>query len=98
MRVMLRMQMPADSANASMKNGRFGKIFAEMTERVKPEAAYFVATDGDRTGFVFFDLKDPSDIPAICEPLFIELGAKIDITPAMTADDVLNGFAKMVVG
>jgi hypothetical protein len=32
-----------------------------MLERLKPEAAYFFAENGERSGFLFFDLKAPSD-------------------------------------
>ena len=67
-------------------------------ERLKPEAAYFTAVEGDRGGFIVFDLKDPSDIPSICEPFFIELGAKCHLAPAMSVDDVQAGIAKAFPG
>lgn len=94
MRTMLKVQMSVDAANAAIKSGRFGKIMSSTLERLKPEAAYFTAVNGDRGGFIVFDLKHPSDIPSICEPLFSELGAKVELTPVMTPDDVQAGLAK----
>jgi len=34
----------------------------ESLGEVKPEPAYFAEENGKRTGFVFFDLKDTSDL------------------------------------
>jgi hypothetical protein len=47
-----------------------------------------------RTGYIVFDLKEPSDIPSIAEPFFQELGAKIAFTPVMNFDDVQSGLQK----
>ncbi len=94
MRTMLKVQMSVEAANAAVKDGRLGKIMSSTLERLKPEAAYFTAVNGDRGGFIVFDLKHPSDIPSICEPFFTELGAKIELTPVMTPEDVQAGLAK----
>jgi hypothetical protein len=98
MRVMLKMQIPVATGNAAITDGRFGKVFGAMLQRLKPEAAYLTTIDGDRGGYVFFDLQHPNDIPAICEPLFVELGAKIEIMPVMTPEDVQTGLAKASAG
>jgi hypothetical protein len=52
-----------------------------LLERVKPEAAYFGAENGQRTGYIVFDLKDLADIPVIAKPLFQELGAAVSLSP-----------------
>ena len=91
MRTMLKIQMSVEAANAAAKDGRLGKVIGATMERLKPEAAYFTAVNGDRGGFIVFDLHHPSDIPAICEPLFLELGAKVELAPVMTAEDVQAG-------
>lgn len=94
MRMMLKVQMSVDAANKAIKNGQLGKIMSSTLDRLKPEAAYFTALNGDRGGIIVFDLKDPSDIPSICEPFFHELGAKVELTPVMTPDEVQAGLAK----
>jgi hypothetical protein len=98
MRILMKFQMPAKAANAAIKDGRLGKVISSALERLKPEAAYFTAMNGDRTGFIVFDLKQPDDIPSICEPFFSDLEAKIELTPVMTADDVQAGLAKAFPG
>jgi hypothetical protein len=40
---------------------------------------------------MFFDMKDASDIPAIAEPLFAGLNAKVQLLPAMNAEDLRWG-------
>ncbi len=94
MRMMLKIQLPAETANAATKDGRLPRILSSTLERLKPEAAYFTTMNGDRGGFIVFDLQHPSDMPAICEPFFNELGAKCEMTPVMTVDDVKAGLEK----
>jgi hypothetical protein len=91
---MLKVQMSVEASNAAIKSGRLGEIMRSTLERLKPEAAYFTAVGGDRGGYIVFDLKHPSDIPAVCEPFFTELGAKIELAPVMTPDDVMAGLEK----
>lgn len=94
MRMMLKIQMPVEAANAAIKDGRLGKVLSSTLERLKPEAAYFSTVDGDRGGIIVFDLQHPSDIPSICEPFFHELHAKVELSPVMTPEDVQAGLAK----
>ena len=61
-----------------------GAILAEQ----KPEAAYFALEDGRRTAFLFLNLEDPSELPAIAEPWFLAFDAEIEAQPAMTAEDL----------
>ncbi|HET6275806.1 MAG TPA: DUF3303 family protein [Candidatus Cybelea sp.] len=94
MRTMLRVQFPVEASNAAIKEGRLMSVMASTMERLKPEAAYFTTVNGDRGGYIVFDLAHPSDIPSICEPFFTELGAKCELMPVMTPDDVQAGIAK----
>ena len=55
---------------------------------LKPEAAYFAADNGKRTGFIFFDLKDASQIPAVAEPWFLAFDAHVEFHPAMNLEDL----------
>jgi hypothetical protein len=98
MRMMLKMHIPVESGNAAIKDGRLGKVLADTLERLQPEAAYFTTVGANRGGYIVFDLKDPSDIPPACEPLFHELGADIELTPVMTPEEVRAGVAKAFPG
>ena len=99
MRTLLRFQVPTEAGNAAIKDGRLGRVIADVLDRLKAEAAYFTAMErGERGGYIVFDLKDPSDIPWVCEPLFLELNASVDLSPVMTPEDVERGVAKAMTG
>ena len=54
-----------------------------------------VSEHGKRTTLVFFDLKDPSQIPVICEPLFGGMNAEVELMPAMNAQDLQAGLSQL---
>ncbi|WP_344267419.1 hypothetical protein [Actinomadura napierensis] len=95
MRVMLRAQMDTQLGNEGIKSGSLPKAMQALIERLKPEAAYFTALDGNRTCTLVFDMQDSSQIPSIAEPLFQSLGAKIEIVPVMNLDDLQKGLAAL---
>jgi hypothetical protein len=63
-------------------------VIQAILEEQKPEAAYFVAEGGRRTGILIIDMKDASDIPRIAEPWFLALNASVEATPAMIPEDL----------
>jgi hypothetical protein len=87
-------QMDTEKGNKAIKDNALPGILKAAFDRIKPEAAYFGASDGMRTGFLVFDLKEPSDIPAIAEPFFQQLGAKVAFEPVMDFADVQAGMQK----
>jgi hypothetical protein len=95
MRMLLKAQMATDAGNTAIQKGTMGGTWEKVLGALKPEAAYFTVDGGKRTAFIVFDLKDVSDMPVAAESLFIELGASIDLTPAMTPDDLRKGLAKL---
>lgn len=95
MRMMAKISMPVEEGNEGIKSGSLPKVLQQTAERWKPEAMYFTAVDGKRTGFIVFDLKDASDIPPFAEPFFMELNAAIELTPAMTMEDVQRGLSSL---
>jgi hypothetical protein len=64
------------------------KTIESILADLKPEAAYFAADNGKRTGFIFFDLKDASQIPAVAEPWFLAFDAHVELHPAMNLEDL----------
>lgn len=91
MRMLVRVQMDTEAANQGIKDGSLPGVLQAMLERYQPEAAYFVANDGARTAYLFLDMADPAQLPSIAEPFFQALKAKIDVVPAMNADEVQRG-------
>ncbi len=88
MRMMLKVNMQTDRANDLARQGKLGSTIQSILADLKPEAAYFADDDGQRTGFIVFEMTDSSQLPAIAEPWFLTLNAKISIRPAMNPDDV----------
>ena len=92
MRTLLKITMPdLEAANRAISDGRIQKLFESFTKEYKPEDAYFYSEDGTRCASFLFDLKDPSQIPAICEPFFFALNAKVVFVPVMNAEELSKG-------
>jgi hypothetical protein len=80
--------IPVDAGNASAKAGKLGTTIQSILADLKPEAAYFTDDNGQRTAFLFLEMKDASQIPAIAEPWFLAFNASIEIHPVMVPDDL----------
>jgi hypothetical protein len=94
MRMMLRVTIPTEAGNAAIKSGRLPLVIGAAIEKLKPEATYFTAHEGERSAIFVFDMKDASEMPGIAEPFFMEFNAKIESTPVMNADDLKKGLAQ----
>jgi hypothetical protein len=88
MRCLLKVSIPVETGNAAMADGSLNKTIESILTEFKPEAAYFSEDGGKRTGFIFLDVKEPSQIPAIAEPWFLAFNAQVEFHPAMTVDDL----------
>jgi hypothetical protein len=88
MRFMLSFRVPPEEGNAAMKDGRFMSTFQSIVEEIQPEAAYFTEIEGARGGYFIINMDDTSQMPAIFEPLFLGLGATVQISPVFTLDDM----------
>jgi hypothetical protein len=88
MRFLLKVNIPVESGNAAAKAGTLGSTIQSILADLKPEAVYFTDSDGQRAGFIFLDMQDASQIPAIAEPWFLAFNASIDIHPVMIPDDL----------
>lgn len=93
MRVLMKVNMSTDEANALVRAGKLEETIQSILTDQKPEAAYFIADFGMRTGLIVVDMKDSSEIPSFAEPWFLALGASIELTPVMTPEDLSKGSA-----
>ena len=88
MRCLLKVLIPVETGNAAISDGSLPKTIESILADLNPEAAYFAEENGKRTGFIFFDLKDTSQIPAVSEPWFLAFNAHIELHPAMNLEDL----------
>ena len=88
MRFLVKARMDVEAANALASAGKLGSTIQSIVEDLKPEAAYFVADEGQRTAYLFLDMQEPSQLPAVAEPWFLAFNADIEATPAMIAEDL----------
>jgi len=95
MRTMLRWTVPAARGNEAVKDGSIAKTIESLMAQLKPEAAYFMAWEGQRSGMLVFDMKEPSQIPIIAEQLFMGLDAAVEFIPVMNADDLKKALSQV---
>lgn len=86
--MLLKVSIPTDTGNKGIADGSLISLIQKNLADLKAEAAYFVEEDGLRTGYIFFDMTDSSQLPAIAEPWFLGCNAKLTVRPAMNVEDL----------
>jgi hypothetical protein len=95
MRMLLKVSIPVDRGNEAAKSGALQRTIQSAMEALKPEAAYFYSDEnGRRSSIMVFDMEESWQLPKTLEPLFLELGAAVHVTPAMNSEDLQRGFAE----
>jgi hypothetical protein len=90
MRMLLRAVLPNEPANTMVRNGTLQSTMQKILADLKPEAAYFVATDsGERCGIIIFDMTESSELPNVAEPFFLAFNAQVTLRPVMTPQDLM---------
>jgi hypothetical protein len=88
MRFLVKLNIPVEAGNAAAKAGKLGTTIQSILADQKPEAVYFTDDKGQRTAFLFLEMQDASQIPAIAEPWLLAFNAGIEIHPVMVPDDL----------
>src|ERR1700757_5396297 len=70
MRFLVKVSFPVEAGNAAAKKDGF-KVIQTILEQQKPEAAYFIAEGGRRTGVLILNMNDASELARIAEPWFL---------------------------
>ncbi len=88
MRFLLKAEWPVEAGNAAIQDGSLSETLGAILDDLKPEAVYFLASNGKRTALLIVDMKDASQIPALAEPWFLAFKASVDVVPVMVLDDL----------
>ena len=88
MRILITFSMNPEKGDQLIKEGRIGETMGSILDELQPEAAYFTDVEGTRGGFLVVDMEDASQIPAVTEPLFLQVGATVHMQPVMTPEDL----------
>jgi uncharacterized protein DUF3303 len=95
MRFLVKANIPVEAGNQAARAGKLGATIQSILADLKPEAVYFTDDNGQRTAFLFVEMNDASQIPAIAEPWFLALNASIEIHPVMVPDDLARASGAM---
>ena len=88
MRMLLNVRMPHEPFNTLVRQGKAGAILGRILDDIKPEAVYFSEQDGKRGGTFLVEVKEPSRIPAIAEPFFLQFNADCRFHIVMSPEDL----------
>jgi hypothetical protein len=95
MRTMMKIKIDTEAGSRMIADGSMPQLMQETLGRLQPESAYFGPEGGTRTAFIVFDLKDPSQLPSLTEPLFSKLNAQVEMFPVMNQEDLQNGLQQL---
>jgi hypothetical protein len=95
MRMLLKAVMDTEAANEVALKGQLKDVIHQLVDQLHPEAAYFVADNGQRSCLIVFDMTDSSQIPVIAEPLFFGAKAQVTLVPCMNLEDLDRGLAQV---
>lgn len=87
MRFLMKVSFPVESGNAAARKDGF-KSIQTILQKQQPEAVYFLAENGRRTGLIVLNLEDASQIPEYAEPWFLAFNADIHLSPVMVPSDL----------
>jgi hypothetical protein len=88
MKMLMMVECPNEPFNSLIKAGTAGQVIERILASIKPEAAYFTEQDGMRGGIFLVDVNEPSDIPALAEPFFLNFNASCKFRIMLSAQDL----------
>jgi len=88
MRMLLKVKIPHDKFNAAVKDGSAGKKMQRILAELKPEAVYFTEHEGHRGAILIVDVAEPSRVPTLAEPWFLQFNADCEFHIVMSPEDL----------
>jgi hypothetical protein len=95
MRVLLNVEIDTMKGNEVIEAGRMGDVMQGILGKLKPEASYFYARNGNRAFTLVVDAPDNASLPSLAEPFWVQLGARVEATPCMNAEELAEGLSRL---
>jgi hypothetical protein len=86
--MLLTVTMPHEPFNTLARNKKAGKILERILQEIKPEAAYFTEQDGTRGAILVVNITDPSKVPSMAEPFFLNFNADCRFRIVMSPEEL----------
>jgi hypothetical protein len=93
--MMIKFAFPVEAGNTAIRSGKVERVFKQIMEELKPEAAYFFPEGGERAGLFIVDMTDSSQVADVAERFFFGLNARIEMVPVMSAEDLQKGLSNV---
>ncbi|HEY7109685.1 MAG TPA: hypothetical protein VH415_09675 [Nitrososphaeraceae archaeon] len=97
MRFIILAKIPTEDGNKMVQDPNFLKKVETYINKVKAEATYFFEVDGNRVASFVVDIENANEIPVVVEPLFSGMGARVEIHPVMSIEDLKKGIPQALV-
>jgi hypothetical protein len=88
MRMLLTVGLPHEPCNTLIKANKFAPLIKKILDEIKPEAAYFTEVDGRRGALLVVEVADPSRVPVLAEPFFLNFDAECQFRICMSPEDL----------
>ncbi|BAJ32135.1 MULTISPECIES: hypothetical protein [Kitasatospora] len=95
MRTLIVAEIDTEKSNELISSGKMPELMGEMLGKLRPEAAYFYPLNGHRGFTLVVDLARESSLVTTVEPLWLRMGAKVMVTPCMSADELRSGIEEL---
>lgn len=95
MRVILNIEIDTPTGNEQIRSGTMEEAIKGLLGQLKPEAAYFYPRGGNRAMTMVVDAPDNASLPGLVEPFWTQLGARVEATPCVTAEELGEGLHRM---
>lgn len=88
MRMLLNVLIPHEPFNSAVRKGKAGLIISRILEETRPEAVYFTERNGHRSATLVITVDNPSKIPSLAEPWFLNFNADCEFRIVMSPEDL----------
>lgn len=88
MRMMMNVTIPHEPFNTLVREKKAGPVIQRILQELKPEAAYFTEQNGHRAAILIVNVTDPSAVPSLAEPFFLNFNADCRFRIVMSPEDL----------